>query len=489
MLAYRTTGSDGPTIVLLHWLGGSAQTWTDVAALLASRGIRSVAIDLPGFGDSVDNQNYSVQSMAEEVAATLLSLEPAILSDGWLLGGHSMGGKVAVVLARALLNGTSKLFMPAGLVLISPSPAGPEPMKTAKREQMLAALGQSTGDAQEDRKRAASFVDDNVGKVPLESDTRTRTVNDVLRMSRHAFTAWLSGTDGQPAGSKEDWSVRVGILPIPAIVFAGTEDDALGPDAQRNHTLPHLSSVELVPLQGCGHLGPIERPNEVADHIVSFAQAHDLIVRPSGDTISPVFRQLIDFPRTSPLTRAVLLTRTTESFNPSQTLSETELRTLRVLIDTVVPGAPSNLAARLDQALAKPQADGWRFDNLPADVEAWHQGLLSLDAAAHREHGVSFIALPPRLRRALLLEAQGGKLSRGALGALHVGESAGAFTAAQMQHWFEDVRAELTRLYVSDPRTLDRIGFTGFADDPSGFTQIRLEAQQKIPEEITESTR
>ena len=42
-----------------------------------------------------------------------------------------------------------------------------------------------------------------------------------------------------------------------------------------------------------------------------------------------------------------------------------------------------------------------------------------------------------------------------------------------MRIWFEDVRAELAKLYVADPRTMERIGFTGFADD-HGFTQIEL---------------
>ena len=176
--------------------------------------------------------------------------------------------------------------------------------------------------------------------------------------------------------------------------------------------------------------------------------------------------------------------RLTDTTPPPQTFSATELRTLRALIDTVIPNAPANLATRLDQSLAQLQADGWRFDTLPSDAEAWHQGLASLDAAAHRAHGVTFLALTPTLRHALLLEAQQGKLGRGPLGALHLGESAHAFTATQMQHWFEDVRSELTRLYVSDPRTLDRIGFTGFADDPTGFTQIRLEDQAATPEEL-----
>jgi pimeloyl-ACP methyl ester carboxylesterase len=484
MLSYKTHGTQGPTIVFLHWLGGSALTWTEVATLLAARGLRSIAIDLPGFGDAVDNPHHSIRAMADEVRATLLTLDPAQLTPGWLLAGHSMGGKVAAVITRSILDNPSTLPAPTGLILVSPSPPGVEPMKDSKRSQMLASLSQSTGDAATDRHHAESFVDDNTGKLALDPTIRTRTADDVLRMSRAAFTAWLTGTDGQEAGSREDWSTRVGTLPIPTLLFAGTEDAALGPDAQREQTLPHFTPVQLIPLEATGHLGPIERPSELSEHILTFAQSLNLTPTPPTQPLTPTFQTLLEGPHTAPQTRAALSARLTDTTPPPQTFSATELRTLHALIDTVIPNAPPNLTTRLDEALAQPQADGWRFDILPSDAEAWHQGLASLDAAAHRAHGVTFLALTPTLRHALLLEAQKGNLGRGPLGALHLGESAQAFTATQMQHWFEDVRSELTRLYVSDPRTLDRIGFTGFADDPTGFTQIRLEDQAATPEEL-----
>lgn len=485
MLSYRTHGSDGPTIVLLHWLGGSALTWTELTSILAARGVRSLTLDLPGFGESVDNPNYGVESMADEVLSTLYALDPTQFSDGWLLGGHSMGGKVATVFTRSLLDDPKKLPVPTGLILVSPSPPGPEPMKHSKRKEMLNSLGRSTGDADEDCKRAASYVAGNLGELPLQTAIFNRTVEDVLRMSRHSFTAWLANTNGHTAGSKEDWSTRVGIIPIPTIIFAGTEDAALGPDAQREHTLTHFSHSQLIALAACGHLGPIERPTELAEHFLSFAQSLGLSPKLPEQPFSQDFQRVIDSQRTSPQTRAVLFARLPGTFKAPQTFSETELCTLRALIDTVIPHASPNIAAHLDQALAQTKADGWRFDDLPADVAAWHQGIFSLDAAAHRIHGVSFLALNPALRRALLLEAQQGNLGRGSLGSLHLGESADAFSATQMRHWFEDARAELTRLYVSEPRTLARIGFTGFADDPSGFTQIRLEDQHETPEELT----
>ena len=90
---------------------------------------------------------------------------------------------------------------------------------------------------------------------------------------------------------------------------------------------------------------------------------------------------------------------------------------------------------------------------------------------------MSFTGLHPDQQDLLLQQATAGKLGKGVLGglqdALHLREGADAFSADEMKRWFEDVRAACTRRYVADPRTMDRMGYTGFADD-LGFTQIRL---------------
>jgi hypothetical protein len=88
---------------------------------------------------------------------------------------------------------------------------------------------------------------------------------------------------------------------------------------------------------------------------------------------------------------------------------------------------------------------------------------------------------------ALDVERQLGLLHRASEGALHVNflERIGleqddiCLTAQQMRDWFEDVRAEFVKIFVSDPRTMERIGFTGFADE-KGFTQIRLNEREEF---------
>ena len=48
-----------------------------------------------------------------------------------------------------------------------------------------------------------------------------------------------------------------------------------------------------------------------------------------------------------------------------------------------------------------------------------------------------------------------------------------------MKQWFDEVRGELGKLYMSDPRVMERIGFTGFADE-AGFTQVRLRQTEEF---------
>ena len=479
MLSVQCEGTRGPLLVMLHWLGGGAQTWTEVSQGLSARGVRCVAVDLPGFGGSAGIAGYDVKSMAEAVIATI---QPLLAQSGshepmaWFLAGHSMGGKIASVVARKALDGTSGLAGLRGLVLVSASPPSPEPMSDAKRSAMLDALGETTGSEGQDHKRAAQFVDENTGKLPLPAAVRERAIQGVLGMNRTAFRCWLEH------GSNEDWRKQIGTLPLPALVFAGTEDEALGPKAQQNENLPHLPQGELVVLEAAGHLAPLERPGELVEYLTQFIAATGTTLAVTHPAPSTGFAEVLLSERTSPKTRAVMQTRLNGAQNwnhPPLTFTPAEFRTLRTLVARIVPDAGFDIAAQLDEDLATGKGDGWRFANLPPDAEAWQLGLRSLDLAAVRAYGVPFAALFHEQQDEMLEAATAGKLGHGLLGALHLGTAAGTYNAEQMKRWFEDVRSACTRCFVADPRTMEHMAYTGFADD-LGFTQIQLGQQEEF---------
>jgi pimeloyl-ACP methyl ester carboxylesterase len=478
MLFAEESGDRGPLVVMLHWLGGSSRSWHEVSSELASLGLRGVAVDLPGFGQSRHVQEFSIPQMVRATVETIRHLRGDAADSPWILAGHSMGGKLAMLIAHAAEQGEPGLMNLRGLVLLSPSPPGPEPMAEDKRAKTLRTLGPETNDPTQRRKHAEEFVDANTGKLPLVESVRDRSVEDVLRMNPEALAAWMT------TGSRLDCSTQVGKLSLPALIMAGTEEPALGPESQAQHTLPHLAAATLIPLQGGGHLAPLERPHEVADRMIEFFHSLDLPLESKPASLSQEFAALIDSSLTAPQTRDVLLKRLSEQESSSAgALTPDELRTLRALAACVVPGAPFDLASRMDRALSQSRHDGWRFDALPDDATAWKLGLASLDAAAMREHGVPLIALDTTRQNDLLQRAQSGDLGRGWLALVGLGDSTHILNAAQMRDWFEDVRSELAKLYIADPRTMERIGFTGFADE-AGFTHITLSDQESDRQEV-----
>jgi pimeloyl-ACP methyl ester carboxylesterase len=453
-----------PTLVLLHYLGGSARSWDAVIGCLGNR-FHCVPIDLTGFGGAAAEVGYTVQSMADTVAARIASLVPT----PWFLAGHSMGGKVALGLARRAEDGEPGLANLAGLMLIAASPPEPEPMQESRRKDML---GWFTGSDAERHRHACAYIK-TTSAAPLPPAALGQGIADALRMNPAAWRAWLE------SGSREDWSGRVGVLKTPTLIIAGAEDADLGPDAQAALTARHCASPRIVTLEGAGHLLPMERPRDVAALLAGHA-----------GPIPPAYRALIDSDRVSARTRAALLERAgldDPGYQPAALASH--WTTMRALIARVVPQSPSfpagsfpiDLAARIDARLAFGAGDGWRFAALPRDREAWRAGLATLDAAAHAQHGDGFSQLPP--------EAQDHMLAQIAEGSLPLPLAALLLDQDQMRLWFADVRGEAARTFVAHPATLARMGYSGIAyggDLPrkSGFRAIgagQVEAWEPAP--------
>ena len=114
-LYVEQTGIGAPSLVFMHYWGGTHRTWNKVVAELAGSH-HTVTYDMRGWGQSGARENdYSVVALADE--AQMLIEQLAL--NTYVLVGHSMGGKVAQLLASR---------RPAGLVgLVLVAPAAPTP--------------------------------------------------------------------------------------------------------------------------------------------------------------------------------------------------------------------------------------------------------------------------------------------------------------------------------------------------------------------------
>lgn len=92
-LAYDVTG-EGPPLVVLHGLFGSARNWRAIARRMAARR-RVYSVDLRNHGESPWNDDVSYAAMADDLRCFLDRHDIA----GAAVLGHSMGGKAAMALA------------------------------------------------------------------------------------------------------------------------------------------------------------------------------------------------------------------------------------------------------------------------------------------------------------------------------------------------------------------------------------------------------
>ncbi|WP_161992831.1 gluconate 2-dehydrogenase subunit 3 family protein [Aureimonas leprariae] len=159
-----------------------------------------------------------------------------------------------------------------------------------------------------------------------------------------------------------------------------------------------------------------------------------------------------------------------------QTMTAAQFAALRALVDRVIPqdGAPVriDLAARLDRMMATSEGNGWRYEALPTDPEAYNRGLDTLNAVAGAGHAGRTFAELSGAERDRILEAAAAEEPFDAPGA--------PFDAAQLALWFEEVRSDAARLYVAHPATMARLGYSGIANGGAagaafaGFERIGL---------------
>ncbi|WP_372735960.1 alpha/beta fold hydrolase [Nocardioides sp.] len=89
-------GESGPRVVFCHGLFGQGKNWTGIGKALAED-YRVVLVDLPDHGHSPRSERFDFLDYADRVAELLSGDSGG--ADPVALVGHSMGGKVAMLLA------------------------------------------------------------------------------------------------------------------------------------------------------------------------------------------------------------------------------------------------------------------------------------------------------------------------------------------------------------------------------------------------------
>lgn len=128
-VAYRSGGSAGPVIVLLHGISSGAASWLPCASLLAAHA-RVLAWDAPGYGDS--SPLAQAEPKAADYAGRLQEWLRTLGVRPDLVVGHSLGA----LMAAAYVAGADEAGLPAQLLLLSVAQGYGAPGKEDKAREV-----------------------------------------------------------------------------------------------------------------------------------------------------------------------------------------------------------------------------------------------------------------------------------------------------------------------------------------------------------------
>lgn len=216
-----------PTFVLLHGLLCDADTWADFIGPLSRLG-HVLAADLSGIG--------ALHDAARDVLARTTG--PLIVA------GHSMGGRIALEMARQAPQRCR------ALILMNTGYQGLGEGETEKRMHLV-------------RTAQAGGIQ-AIAEPWLDGMIAPRTRNDAALLSRMRAMI-LRSTPASFAGQiqalieRRDATELLGRLACPVLLMSGTEDrwSPLDRHAQMASRVPDAA---LEAIEGAGHMAPFEAP-------------------------------------------------------------------------------------------------------------------------------------------------------------------------------------------------------------------------------------
>lgn len=233
-------GQAGPRIAFLHGLFGQGKNWTQIARALEGE-YRSTLIDLPNHGRSPWTDRFSYVEMAEAVAAQLRSIDD---TQPWIVLGHSMGGKVAMLLALAEPDLVDRLVV----VDISPVDYHGLTSFNAYVDGMRAMNLDDVHSRTDADRLAQQWVDDRTVRAFLLQNLRRTDAGWRWQVNLDLIMHSLEGLGGWP-----DESVAAGVqFDGPTLWIAGGDSGYVKPEyAEVMRGL--FPKVRLVTIKGVGH--------------------------------------------------------------------------------------------------------------------------------------------------------------------------------------------------------------------------------------------
>jgi pimeloyl-ACP methyl ester carboxylesterase len=242
-----------PALILIPGLMCDQRVWAAQAEVLRALGIEFTVAE-PGVADSL-----------ADMARAVLAANPGPLA----LVGHSMGGRVALEIARlagARLRGLA--LLDTGFRPLATGQGGERELATRMR-----LLEQAR--AEGIRAMAASWVQGMVHPDRLQDRSLIDAILDMFeRGSVTQFAAQIRALIQRPDAS--DVLARIS---CPTLLLCGEQDQWSTP-AQHREMAQLIAGSRYTGVPECGHMSPMERPAAVSAALLSWLELID-VFRPS----------------------------------------------------------------------------------------------------------------------------------------------------------------------------------------------------------------
>ncbi|QDH16850.1 alpha/beta fold hydrolase [Swingsia samuiensis] len=251
MLLNTIQRGEGPeTVVFLHGLFGRARNLGFLQREAASQNFRTIALDLRNHGDSPHGP-VTYHNLAQDVFDTLESMNISSFS----LVGHSMGGKVAMLMALMSPEKISKILV-----------GDMAPIATHQgHKEMIAQLAQLRFPEQLTKQQALALLEPITGSQAVSELMLQNIALDIPARWHIGFDDIANGID-----EIETWpNVKLAPFPNDALFLRG----ALSPYVQER---AHKPIYELFPkakiqsIENAGHWLHAEKPKEFSEIMMSF---------------------------------------------------------------------------------------------------------------------------------------------------------------------------------------------------------------------------